>query len=264
MKHFVHYITREIKEWKPEKDSFFIQTQDLDDGFDRPMFHITRRKSGPTSEIKQGSIIWLFSILKSPWGKLPPSLDAKFIVEKVEILPDGKTKFHASKDSKWFPLFDASIVIQNLYSIDKYGKKNKLWPDVHKPLGIYLQSIRQLSNWNELFIYSDFITNSKFEFISYRIQDGTKHAFFATQNLIKNGSIIFWDRYNLPRRLVERRELVSDIKLDEYLMKKIESSYRVHGIETPKYSEENSYSLKEAELAKKLMKYSPINTEIPV
>lgn len=255
MKHFAHYLIREINGWKKSSEPFYSQLQNPDDGFDKPKFHITTRKSGPVTAIEKGSTIWLFSVLKSSSITLPPSLDAKIIVEKVEVCGE-KTKFYASEDSKWFPLSDATKVIQNLYTIDKHNKENKLWADHNKPIGFYLQSIRQLSNYNKILEYSEFVNNSEFEFISYRIKDGTKPAFIATQNLIKNGSIIFWDRYNLPRRLVERREHLSDEKLDEYLTKMINNASKVYGIETPMYAEQGCYSLKEAELAKQLFKYN--------
>lgn len=230
----------------------------MQDGFARPTYHITRRNSGPVKKIKKGSVIWLFSSLKSPWGILPPSLDAKFVVESVEFLLDGRTKFCSNKKSRWFPLLDASPLIDNLKTIDNMGREKKLRDD-KKPLGLYLQSIRELSDPDPLIRWSDRIRTAEFNFISYRIKDGTKSAFFKVRNLMEEGEVIFWDRYSLPRRLVERREIVDNEILNEYLMEQIKLSRRVWGIETPKYAELDSYSLKEALLAKQLNKYQPVN-----
>jgi hypothetical protein len=219
------------------------------------MFHISRSKKGPIKEIEIGSIIWLFSTLKSPWGILPPSLDAKFVVGKIEKSSDGITTFIATNDSTWFPLSDATNVIKDLRTRDRYNNEKYLWPDQNKSIGFYTQSLRQLNNGEILEQYGSQILNSEFDFISYRIKDGTKKAFTTAQMLIKKGNIVFWDRYCLPRRLVERREIVNDEALNNYLMQKLSISSRVFGIETPKYCEEKSYSLREAELAKKLEKY---------
>ena len=258
MKHFIHYLRREIMKSDKVAHPSSAKAQNPEDGFDRPMFHTTQRRSGPALKIEPGSMIWLFSSLKSPWGTLPPSLDAKFIVEKIELLSDGEIKYFAAEDSQWFPLHDATVILKNLKTIDGKSKERELWKNHELPLGIYLQSIRQLSSSAELLLYEDYILNSKFDFISYRIKDGTNEAFLITEDLINKGSVVFWDRYCLPRRLVERRESVDDEKLNEYLMKMISGSAKVHGIETPLYSEKNSYSLKEAALAKSLNKYSPV------
>lgn len=259
--HFIHYLTREVKSRFPKdpNDKFYAQVQGLKDGFERPMYHITRAKTGPATRVKAGDIIWLFSVLKSPWGLLPPSLDAKFVVQKIEHLDDGRIKFHANKKSRWFSLANASSIINNLKTFDTKGNEQKLQHNEEKPLGLQLESMRQLSNGNDLIIWSDSILKQDYHFISYRIIDGTKSAFKKVQSLLLNeeANVVFWDRFSLPRRLAERREIVDDESLDKYLMKNLRSRscIRVWGIESPKYSAPKSYSLKEALTAKKLDKY---------
>jgi hypothetical protein len=264
-KHFIHYLTREIKSQllkdldktidEVNDKSFFAEDQNSKDGFEHPMYHITRRQSGPVTKIEKGSVIWLFSILRSPWGTLPPSLDAKIIVERKEDLSDGRTKFHAGKNSRWFPLYDATSIIHKLKTIDNNGNEKKLWHENQKPLGLYLQSIRQLSGNHELTDWSNKISHSEFDFISYRIKDGTIYAFQKARSLMLDGKIVFWDRFSLPRRLVERREIVDNNALDDFLLEKIRSCTCFWGIETPGYFEPKRYSQKEAELAKQLKKY---------
>jgi hypothetical protein len=257
--HFIHYLKREITTCIQEQsEPFYATDQHFQDGFDRPMYHITRRSSGPVRRIKNGSVIWLFSSLKSPWGTLPPSLDAKFVVERIEFLSDGRTKFCSNENSKWFPLTDASKLIDNLKTIDTKGREKKLREE-KKSLGMHLQSIRELSDPDAMLQWADRIQASKFDFISYRIKDGTKRAFFKVRTLMEEGKIVFWDRYSLPRRLVERREIVDNEILNEYLMSQINLSSCVWGIESPKYAETASYSLKEALLAKQLNKYLPVS-----
>ncbi len=261
MRHFIHYLSREINVRSHKKSDilFYAEEQDEKEGFKRPMFHITRRTTGPVKRIEKGSIIWLFSVLKAPWGTFPPSLDAMFIVERVEYLADGRIKFYSNKNSKWFPLFDASKLIESLNTIDVNGNQSKLRKDTSKPLGFYLQSIRETTDGNLMMNWSDRIMESKFDFISYRIKDGTKLAFFTAKDLVENGKIVFWDRFSLPRRLAERREYVNSATLDVFLMKQIKNCSCVWGIISLMYAHENSYSLKEKTLAERLRKFKPID-----
>ena len=100
-----------------------------------------------------------------------------------------------------------------------------------------------------------------FDFISYRILDGTKSAFQKVKSLIKDGSIVFWDRWSLPRRLAERREIVSDKALQKYIEKQIENAKVVWAINSPLYGQVGSYSADEMLLAKKLGTYHLVNIE---
>lgn len=256
MKHFVHFLNREIKTRVTQSENLFYQTEQREeDGFDRPMYHMTRGKVGPVSRIEIGSVIWVFSYLKSPWGVLPPSLDGKFVVKRIEKLSDGRTKFHASEDSSWFMLSDARSILKVLKTINGNEEIFPLWRNISQPIGYYIQSIRQLYNGEELVDYSTKLLSKEYDFISYRIKDGTKRAFLKALELMENGGQVFWDRYCLPRRLAERRELVSDDKLDDYLINILRNSSRIFGIESKLYSEEGSYSYKEAELGKALKKF---------
>lgn len=262
--HYIHYLKREVKIRFPKNlnNPFYAEAQNLSDGFEHPKYHITRRNTGPATRIEIGDIIWLFSTLKSPWGVLPPSLDAKFVVSKVQKLKDGRIKYYANKNSSWFPLSDASELIENLWTLDVNGKSRKLRHDASMPLGFYLQSIRQLKESDKITEWSNVVLSSDFEFISYRIIDGSKEAFIKAQNLVAQGKVVFWDRFSLPRRLAERRELVSSDSLDEYILKYLKRASVVWGIESPKYSVPSSYAQKECSLAKKLNKYKSVSVRI--
>ena len=257
--HFAHYLKRKVKMRfsKREIELFYKQNQNLEDGFDKPKYHITRRKSGPVTRIKTGDIIWLFSILESPWGEMPPSLDAKIIVEEVRRTKEGYYKFIAGPDSVWFNLNDATKCIAQIKTIDSKGNIKNLITKEKNILGKQLQSIRQIKNEKSLLDYLDVIENKGFDFVSYRIKDGTKLAFLKVIRLLEQGKIVFWDRYCLPRRLAERREYVSDCKLDDHLIGILKKSETVWGIETKCYAVKNSYSIKEKETAIELKKYKP-------
>lgn len=265
IQHYVHYLKRRVRIRFPKdpQDQFYRHVQKLDDGFDRPVYHVTRRNIGSVKEMKDGDIIWLFSQLTSPWGHLPPALDAKFVVKKIEKLKDDSLKFHADTNSQWFRLKNAKPLIDKLYTIDQKGNQKKLHHKQEKPLGFYIQSMRKLVSGDDMELWAKKLLNDEFDFISYRIKDGTRYAFKKTKSLIDQEKTVFWDRYSLPRRLAERRELVSHEKLDEYLIQMIKNKKvaNVWGIESPFYFEENCYAQKESIIAKELGKYKSVNIE---
>ncbi len=59
--HYMHYLRHDVKIRFPKdlNDPFYAEVQDLDDGFERPMYHITRRNKGPASKVRPNDIIWL-------------------------------------------------------------------------------------------------------------------------------------------------------------------------------------------------------------
>lgn len=261
---FIHYIKREIILNAPDDPAspFYAELQAYDSGFEVPKSHVTRSKSWPVKEIEEDDVIWLVSQLSAPWGKLPPAIDGKIVVGAIkEIkLEEEKSKiiFTAKEGSAWFPLVDGTNILSNLEVMLKEGKAECPYNPQKDNLGQAFQSLKKIhcSSALNLNNWASEILNKEFEFISYKISDGTKSAFIRAEQQIKLGSSVFWDRWSLPRRLAERRELVSDEALDKLLMKKIEESSLVWGIESPRYGEEGSYSQKEKQLALRLNKYS--------
>ena len=262
-KHFIHYIPRRVILRSPSKpnDSWFAEVQSLDDGFKRPMFYTARNGNGGVSNIEKGDKIWVVAQLYSPWGNLPPSVDARIDVGQIQTLDNGKKRFSAKKSSVWFPLKDGTRLLENLETITPSGHINPLWGDPTKPIGIYTQSMRMLVTGKKLEVWEQELKTEKSNFISYRICDGTRQAFKKVKFLIKSGKVVFWDRWSLPRRLAERREVVKNKALDDYLMQKLEESAVVWGIETQKYSVEGSYSAKEQHRAKEMNKYKTVTVE---
>ena len=97
-----------------------------------------------------------------------------------------------------------------------------------------------------------------FDFISYRISDGTKAAFGKARTLISEQKPVFWDRWSLPRRLAERRERLGDHPLDATIKAGIRGAAVVWGIEKPLYAQRGSYAARERKLAQRLKKYRPV------
>ncbi len=258
---YIHYIKREviINYTEDLNSPFFAELQNYDSGFDSPNFHVTKSKSWPIDEIKEDDVIWLIGQLSSRWGRLPPSLDAKIVVGEVNEISIGENKtkirFGAKSGSIWFPLVDASEILSQLPVELKNGTTKEVYSPIKDNLGQAFQSIKKVHDASVLHQWESEVLNKDMEFISYRIADGTKSAFLKVENQVRKGGSVFWDRWSLPRRLSERRELVSDEVLDKLLSEKIYKSSLVWGIESKKYNEVGSYSSKEKKLAVSLGKY---------
>ncbi len=271
MDHFIHYLKRSVdsgSRWtsgqyvRDSRTPFYAVAQQVNAAFFKPQFHVTRQAGGPVNSITAGSTIWIFSMIESPWGRLGPALDAKIVVKNVRKQADGLTRFNASESSLWYPLQHASDLLAALESVDRKGHVSKVWADTSKPPGLYLQSIRKLHNADLVEEWSDKLLDCNMNFISYRIKDGTEQAFLHAGKLLDAGEAVYWDRFCLPRRLTERREKVSGKALNEALMHFIDKSSRVWGIETPLYNEAGCYAQKEADYARLLNKYFPV--QVPV
>jgi len=262
---YIHYIKRQVVTRYPKDplDPWFAELQAYENGIDTPIFHVTSSVSWPATVIKEGDTIWLVSKLDSPWGALPPSIDAKIIIKSINTTQnaDGKskTRYQASSESRWFPLTSATDFLAGLSILSKSGKSSKPYCAKKNNVGQAFQSIKQIESPTSINEWAAEIQAVDFDFISYRIADGTKAAFFLAHALMDKGRSVFWDRWSLPRRLAERRELVSDQTLDWFLIKQIGKSRIVWGVESSKYNEAGSYSAKEKAIAMKLNKYQPVD-----
>lgn len=261
---FIQYTKRKIVLRYPldPTDVWYSELQDNEDGFYAPVFHVTRSASWPVTEIRTGDIIWLVGQLESPWGRLPPSVDAKIVVSSAtELALPKRIRFSAGDNSKWFPLRNASAMLSELTVISRSGNESQPYHPSKNNLGQAFQSIKKLANPNVLSDWAQMIDCADYDFVSYRIKDGTNRAFHAVSDLMKEGRSIFWDRWSLPRRLAERRELVNDTALDRILEHRIKNSSITWGIETPAYADPSSYSEREKKYAIAEGKYQPYRIE---
>jgi len=256
-RHFIHYLPRQIVLRFPSDpdDPWFAEVQGVGKGFSKPQFHVSRRATGPTRDVKPGDTIWLVSQIHSPWGALPPGIDARIDVKRIEERDDGALRFVAAATSSWFPLADASLVLATLESSDSRGQVSKIHRHADSPIGRSLQSMRRLVSGEPLVAWTEALRPKRAHFISYRICDGTHSAFLKVERLLGKGKVVFWDRWCLPRRLAERREVVGDRALDKHLMAHLRQSKVVWGIKSDAYSEGGSYCAKERAEARRLGTY---------
>lgn len=261
---FIQYSKRKIVLTYPldPGDIWYSELQDYKAGFDIPVFHVTRSISWPVPEVTTGDIIWLVGQLESPWGRLPPSVDARIVVSGItELASPRRIRFAAGDASKWFPLRDASTTLSKLAVISKSGKDSRPYSPSKNNLGQAFQSLKKIATPRILNDWAHLVGNTDYDFVSYRIKDGTKRAYQAVSELMKDGRSVFWDRWSLPRRLAERREQMSDIALDSILEHKIKRSSVTWGIETAAYADPTSYSAREKQYAIEEGKYQTYRSE---
>jgi hypothetical protein len=256
---YVHYIKRRVITRYPTDaaDPWFSELQTYEDGFEVPVYHVTRSSAWPVREIQPNDIIWLVSQLSSPWGTLPPSIDARIEVKSIEenIAQSTTLRFLASSSSSWFPLVDASEMLSRISEASRNGTITFPYSKMKNNISQAFQGIKKIDSTTLINEWAFAVQAQEFDFISYRIIDGSKHAFSKVQTLMKEKKSVFWDRWSLPRRLAERRELVSDDALDSLLVKKMRQARTIWGIESPRYNEVKSYSAKEKKLALEIGRY---------
>jgi len=115
--------------------------------------------------------------------------------------------------------------------------------------------MRELSNVEPLLKLEREIETMPFDFISYRLIDGTRFAFDKAIQRVEEGSAVVWDRWSLPRRLAERREFLCDSSLDSYIFEQIYRCNTVWAVYSTRYGEFGSYSAWEMCLAQRLGKF---------
>ncbi len=257
---FIHYQPRRVVLNFPREASspWFSHYQSRSDSFKRPDRHTTRQNQGAAAKIVEGDRIWIVSQIYSPWGALPPGIDACVEVESVSRRRGGGFHFIAAPTSRWFPLKDAGGLLGALRTVNSVGEKADLWADARRPVGCSIQSMRQLDSAQALEDWEQRLELLPLNFISYRIADGTQQAFEKVQELLMRGNKVFWDRWCLPRRLAERRECVNDKALDAQLMSHLQMASVVWGIESPLYADVESYAQKECAAARELGTYKRV------
>lgn len=261
---FIHFVPRKlVVTTRPPAATTqpFYQERELQADLDalwRPLYHTTRSTTGPATRVRAGDTIWIVGQLKTPWGSLPPSLDARIELaeEPTFIQEDERTegvssssrlRFKAAKNSSWLPLADATEALAGLQTQTAKGATSPLLGS--GPIGQSIQSMRQLLSDEPLREREACLERQGFDFVSYRLKDGTRQAFEKVRVLVKSEHPVFWDRWSLPRRLVERREYLPLPALDDYIEEQIKNANMVWEIATSLYGALGSYSERERSLA---------------
>lgn len=217
--------------------------------FEGPAVHVTRAVNGMIGKVRERDVIWLVSQLMTPWGILPPGIDARIEVIAIERNA-AETRFIAeAARSGWVPLCDATTLLRRARAVGRGDTIVNLWGDPVRPIGQYLQGMRELHDGALLEDWYRTVAGGEIEFVSYRQLDGTAMAFRHVANRLRAGKSVFWDRWSLPRGIAERREAAPAHLLDPYLCQAIDRAAVVWGIDSPHYGEETSYSAYEKRYA---------------
>lgn len=270
MANFVHYLKRFVGQpnYLNPNHSWFARNQPDDQGFSAPSFHVTRSINGAAERVEEGDRIWLFSALRSSsWGSAPVGLDAMIVVSRIHDLrttrEDGQPAFvyHAGEGSAWFPLYDASPYLSVVETINGKGEEGKLILDAGANDAGLMRQMRQVADPAPLERLANAVRNAERHFVSYRLLDGTRSSFAKCKTLVKGGKAVWWDRWSLPRRMAERREILSDTAMTTRIFREMAACDLVWGIETMEYGVEGSYSADEKRNAIELGKYRSCQIE---
>lgn len=259
---FIHFNRRTVRRRLPAtlETPWYAEAQEATGGFDRPAYHVTRATGGAAARVKPGDTIWLVGQLYMGKRKLPPALDARIEVLSVDSRRNEPGfRYAASPASRWFPLVDLRPVLLGLQSRDAMGNLSPLLADPDRPVGFSLRRMRQLVDDEPFRRWEEAMDSRDHHFISYRLKDGTAAAFETAHDLCRRNVPFFWDRWSMPRRLVERRELVEDAYLNRMIEQHIRRAETVLGVESPLYFEAGCYATRERELAQSLHKYRSVN-----
>jgi hypothetical protein len=255
---FIQYIPRQVVTRVPKdaQSPWFSRQQPNDAGFYVPEFHVVPgQPSSLTGQVCAGDTIWVIGQLQAPRGTsprsaLPVALDACIDVARVKDFGTRGREFDPAPSSRWFRLADATPLMAQLESITAAGPPTSLSVAPGEKVGRRFQTLRKLRDAGPLKAWMHWLQTAPYDFVSYRQMDGTRAAFDLVGRLVQQGRVVFWDRWGLPRRLAERRERVSEPRLDTYLMNLIDQADQVLGVESPMYAVTSSYAYKEASHAK--------------
>ncbi len=243
--HFMHYVCRTIRMRFPMEVGEVTASTGH---FARPAFHVTHAVNGWVRDVREHDVIWLVSQLKTPWGSLPPGIDARIEVASIEHGCAG-TRFTAGPRSAWIPMRDATELLGTARGVLKSGGSARLWTNPERHIGQYLQGMRALEDGALVDAWFQMAREAKMEFVSYRQLDGTRDAFHYVAKRVCLGKTVFWDRWGLPRGIAERREASPRAQLDPYLTSAMDRAATVWGIASPRYGEPGSYSAYEQQYA---------------
>ncbi|MBO3273145.1 hypothetical protein [Hymenobacter defluvii] len=158
----------------------------------------------------------------------------------------------ATDTSRWFPLADASYLLPTLLTRRQDSSTYPLLPDRNLPIGIVMQQLRRLADAQPLMKWAKDVDAQGYDFVSYRLKDGTRQAFDCVKCLLANCKTVFWDRWSLPRQLAEQHRTVEDAFLRNYLEQAIQQANTTWGIQSRYYGAVDSFSAYERAIAAQL------------
>lgn len=128
-------------------------------------------------------------------------------------------------------------------------------------IGQVLQQMREISDPPSVLEHARHLACKPYDFVSYRLRDGTRAAYRKVLELITEGTPVWWDRWSLPRSLAERGQFIEPAELDPHVLERIRRARVVWAIRSPLYGEPGSYSRLEWKAAGDKLEWVPPRVE---
>lgn len=203
------------------------------------MAHPTRSVHGPAARVGPGDHLWLVTRVDTPTGPLPPSVDARIDVERVENLGEEGFVYHAAPSSVWFPLCDATDLLRSVCA-----RGMPLLPEhAHgHQVGTWLRTVRQLDDGAPLVAHAANLQAAGYAFVSYRIVDGSRQALALVRRLLAADQAVWWDRWSMPRRVAEDGLAFEASLAGQVIARALDQARSVHVVRSPSYGQAGTWS----------------------
>lgn len=240
-------------------DPWFSTAQPGIDGHYVPEPLAVHVKDG-SAEPAVGDTIWLVSQLTGPMKiddceYTPPALLARIDVGQVaEGKPSARGRVRQvtpAPSSQYFRLADGTSTFTQLAIHPPKAKPTEIEPLMQSD-GSMSKSAVPLQDDQPLQDLAKRLQTTPYDYVSYRQMDGTRAAFELVIRLMKEGHVVFFDRWGMPAHLAECREVGSDPALETFLAKQLAGAHTVWQVDSPAYRQAGSYSAGEADQAREL------------
>lgn len=204
-----------------------------------PGGHGTNRKSlfnrwKHNQDCTENLVIWLVSLLKVHDKYMAPSIDARIAVQQVYcqddesraevpgyasyLLSKYKYAFVADPDpdnSRFFPLHDARPLLEDLRFASKSASRlpEKVLAEERFneiPLRIWTPRVIRSDCVSLIEEFAEAVKDGPTVFISYRWAEATEYAYHASRALNQAGIATWWDRWTMPRSVVEDNATITE------------------------------------------------------
>lgn len=209
-RHFLQYVTREV--------DMGMGGRDCPVAWDRPTCHANRDRRYQ-GRVAPGDVIWLVSAVRQRGRTLPPSLDARVVVDDgggwspryvASLRRAGRTVYPASLASRWFPIGDDTALFTGLHALTSLGTATPILAaprggrTVAMRLALAGRRMRELTPESvERLVAWEAVRTRPVVFISYSWCDGGAEMMDLAAALTAAGYHVWLDVAAVPRRVMD-------------------------------------------------------------
>jgi hypothetical protein len=175
-----------------------------------PSYHGTNRRQ-VYERVAKGDVIWLVGMLVGGAARLPPAIDARILVAKKQVTSGPKDRWRYWLDadptgSRFFLWGDASALVAKAFTGTTTGAP---WRDRPQALRVARWLDADLST--QLDEHSAALEARPTVFLSYAWREATPLAAVLTRELGARGVGVWWDRWSMPRSVVELQAMMPEL-----------------------------------------------------